>query len=168
MFVNAVPVLVAGRVCGQFAGKHWAPAVGRLRLVARSIECFWGVPRRHTFRADLATAGIEDEDARGQKVDFEALRTTFITNLPGAGVPQRHAMALARHTDPRLTAKVDTDQDALRLAEAVGGLSIYGISIEAEDVPSGSRDLVSECRQVSRAAPGLPKSHARDACKCCV
>lgn len=59
-------------------------------------------------------------------MDFHAFRTTFITNLQRPGVPQRMAMALARHTDPRLTAHVYTDTDALPLVEAVACLPTYG------------------------------------------
>ncbi len=84
-----------------------------------------GMPSHHTFQADLKRAGIEKTNAEGRKVDFHALRTTFITNLQRAGVSQRAAMALARHTDPRLTAHVYTDTNALPLADAVATLPSY-------------------------------------------
>lgn len=87
-----------------------------------------GVPSHHTFRTDLDAAKIARTGPEGKKVDFHALRTTFITNLQRAGVPQRMAMALARHTDPRLTAHVYTDTDALPLVEAVACLPTYGVS----------------------------------------
>lgn len=103
-----------------------------------------GVPSHHTFASDLKAAGIVREDERGRRVDFHALRTTFITNLARAGVPQRQAMALARHTDPRLTANVYTDTDALPLAEAVAKLPAY-------DAHGRSHGLVSEGRAVSSA-----------------
>lgn len=109
-----------------------------------------GVPSHHTFQADLEAAGIEREDARGHKVDFHALRTTFITNLARAGVPQRHAMALARHTDPRLTANVYTDVDALPLAEAVAKLPSYGLMAKSEVAHGRAHGLVSAGHQVSR------------------
>jgi len=110
-----------------------------------------GVPSHHTFQADLETAGIEREDARGHKVDFHALRKTFITNLARAGVPQRHAMALARHTDPRLTANIYTDQDALPLADAVAKLPTYGMIDDPQDAHGRSQEVVSEGPQLSRA-----------------
>lgn len=113
-----------------------------------------GVPSHHTFQADLATAGIEREDARGHKVDFHALRKTFITNLARSGVPQRHAMALARHTDPRLTASVYTDEDALPLAEAVTKLPTYGVMVDPEDAHGRSQVTVSKGPRMSRAVTG--------------
>ena len=102
-----------------------------------------GVPSHHTFKADLKAAGINRKDERGHKVDFHALRTTFVTNLARAGVPQRQAMALARHTDPRLTANIYTDQDALPLAEAVAKLPAYGMGNNPKDAHGRSQELVS-------------------------
>jgi len=109
-----------------------------------------GVPSHHTFRADLEAACIDRKDQRGHKVDFHALRTTFITNLARVGVPQRQAMALARHTDPRLTANIYTDQDALPLAEAVAKLPTYGIVPAADNAHGRSHELVSESPNVSQ------------------
>ena len=72
-----------------------------------------GMPSHHTFQRDLARAGIEKLDSQGRKVDFHALRHTLATNLARAGVPQRLAMEIMRHSDPRLTAVVYTDANAL-------------------------------------------------------
>ncbi len=109
-----------------------------------------GVPSHHTVHADLLAAGIARTDDRGRKVDFHALRTTFITNLARAGVPQRQAMALARHTDPRLTANIYTDQDALPLAEAVAKLPSYGVTVASKDAHGRSQESVSDGPAVSR------------------
>ena len=119
-----------------------------------------GVPNHHTFRADLEAARIPRLDDRGWKVDFHALRVTFITNLQRAGVPQRIAMALARHTDPRLTAHIYTDQDALPLAEAVAKLPTYADACHAKDAHGRTQELVSGCPQVSQADAGM--NHASD------
>ena len=81
-----------------------------------------GIPSHHTVQADLKRSAIERFDERGRKVDFHALRVTFITNLQRAGVARRVAMELARHSDPRLTERVYTDADALPLIEAVAAL----------------------------------------------
>ncbi len=99
-----------------------------------------GVPSHHTFNRDLTQANIPKCDEREQRVDFHALRKTFITNLQRVGVPQRHTMALARHTDARLTANVYTDTKALPLAGAVESLPTYGIPAQgnAQDMDSGS------------------------------
>ena len=99
-----------------------------------------GVPGHHTFRSDLDAAGIRRVDDSGRKVDFHALRVTFITNLYRAGVPQRQAMALARHTDPRLTANIYTDQDALPLVEAVAKLPSYGLNATHEHAHGRTQD----------------------------
>lgn len=136
------------------------PITPTAQAILRSWRAIWpeaglvfpnGVPSHHTFQADLKAAGIEREDARGHKVDFHALRKTFITNLARAGVPQRHAMALARHTDPRLTANIYTDQDALPLAEAAAKLPTYGVLADTKDAHGRSQDSVSEGPRVSRA-----------------
>ncbi|MFG0314176.1 MAG: tyrosine recombinase XerC, partial [Phycisphaerales bacterium] len=78
-----------------------------------------GMPSHHTVTADLERAGIAKVDGLGRRVDFHALRKTFITNLQRAGVKRRVAMALARHSDSRLTDGVYTDTHALPYAEAL-------------------------------------------------
>ena len=59
--------------------------------------------------------GIPLTDERGHRVDFHALRTTYITRLQRAGVSPREAMELARHSDMRLTMKTYTDVAQLPL-----------------------------------------------------
>ena len=78
-----------------------------------------GMPSHHTFQRDLIKADIEKLDSEGRKVDFHALRHTLATNLARAGVPQRLAMEIMRHSDPRLTANVYTDANALPTRAAV-------------------------------------------------
>ena len=107
------------------------------------------VPHPNTFRRDLAKAKVPRFDARGRKADFHALRTTFITNLHRAGVPQRIAMALARHTDPKLTANIYTDTDALPLAEAVAKLPTYGVAITPETAHGDAQEMYAERRPAS-------------------
>ena len=67
------------------------------------------VPAMKVIRADFKTAGIPLVDERGHRVDFHALRMTYITRLQRAGVSPREAMELARHSDMRLTMKTYTD-----------------------------------------------------------
>lgn len=62
---------------------------------------------KHTvrmLRRDLKEAGIAWKTRDGL-VDLHALRTTFITNLGRAGVPLVVTQKLARHSDPRTTAR---------------------------------------------------------------
>lgn len=54
---------------------------------------------------DLAAAGIERETEAG-RLDFHALRVTFVTNLAKTGVSLAQAQKLARHCDPKLTSSI--------------------------------------------------------------
>ena len=80
------------------------------------------VPRSELFQAHLEAAKIVKVDSQGRVVDFHSLRHTFCTNLHRAGVPQREAMELMRHNDPRLTASTYTDTSLLALRDAVNKL----------------------------------------------
>jgi integrase len=59
-------------------------------------------------------AGIPFLDERGCRIDYHALRTTFITRLSTMKVHPRVAMELARHSDMRLTMKAYTDGHDLK------------------------------------------------------
>ena len=74
------------------------------------------VPHMKTLRADLALAGIVYKDDAGRYVDFHSLRVSLSTMLAAHKVSPRAAQALMRHTDPRLTALVYTDERLLPLA----------------------------------------------------
>jgi hypothetical protein len=64
----------------------------------------------------LRKAGIPFLDERGRRMDYHALRTTFITRLSTMKVHPRLAMELARHSDMRLTMKTYTDVGQLTIA----------------------------------------------------
>ncbi len=53
--------------------------------------------------ADLLAAGIDKVDAQGRRLDFHALRHTFITNIANSGAPVKVIQELARHSTPTLT-----------------------------------------------------------------
>ncbi len=89
------------------------------------------VPRVHLIKRDLAAAGIPFEDANGRRIDLHALRHTFITLLSASGVAPRVAMALARHSDLKLTMRVYTDADRLGLDHATALLPSFGIGKRA-------------------------------------
>ena len=55
------------------------------------------------LRGDLADAGVPYEDEGGGKLDFHALRHTFVTNLARGGVHPKDAQLLARHSSITLT-----------------------------------------------------------------
>ena len=66
-----------------------------------------GVPKMKEFRQDLEKAGIPFLDERGHRMDYHALRTTFITRLSTMKVHPRLAMELARHSDNRMLESTD-------------------------------------------------------------
>lgn len=80
------------------------------------------VPHISVFGEDRDRAGIVPGDRR---VDFHALRVTYITNLCRAGVPFDRAVKLARHCDPKLTAKVYLRFDPHDLRKAVDQLEQF-------------------------------------------
>ena len=97
-----------------------------------------GVPKMKEFRQDLGKAGIPFLDERGHRMDYHALRTTFITRLSTMKVHPRLAMELARHSDMRLTMKTYTDAGQLPLREVMNTLPGFG---ERADSRIDSRTL---------------------------
>ncbi len=85
-----------------------------------------GVPKMKEFRQDLEKASIPFLDGRGHRMDYHALRTTFITRLSTMKVHPRLAMKLARHSDMRLTMKTYTDAGQLPLREVMDTLPGFG------------------------------------------
>jgi integrase len=62
-------------------------------------ERVFTVPKIETFRADLDKASIPYRDEQGRVADFHSLRVTLCTNLHNAGVPERTAMEMMRHSE---------------------------------------------------------------------
>lgn len=124
-----------------------------------------GMPSHHTVNADLERAGIEKVDELGRRVDFHALRKTFITNLQRAGVERRVAMALARHSDSRMTDSVYTDVQALPLAAALDRLPRLGFpradTNDAQDAQRDAQEMRPDGHGVAQV--GTPDTHQRDA-----
>ena len=80
---------------------------------------FWRMmPNGQTVKQDLEAAGIEQIDGDGRRVDFHALRHTFVTNISRTGVSSRIRMEAARHSDQRLTDHIYTDASRLPTADA--------------------------------------------------
>jgi integrase len=105
-----------------------------------------GVPKMKEFRQDLKKAGIPFLDERGHRMDYHALRTTFITRLSTMKVHPRLAMELARHSDMRLTMKTYTDAGQLPLREVMDTLPGFG---ERADSRIDSRNLGPKGQTVS-------------------
>ncbi len=78
----------------------------------------WAAP---VLRADLKAAGIAYRTEEGF-ADFHALRHSFITAMGRADVPLTTAQRLARHSDPKLTARRYTHLGLMDLAGAVPAL----------------------------------------------
>jgi hypothetical protein len=90
------------------------------------------MPHSVAFNAHLKAVGIAKTDSQGRVVDFHSLRHTFCTNLHRAGVPQREAMELMRHNDPRLTANTYADVSLFSLRGAVAKLSFSSTKNDAQ------------------------------------
>lgn len=78
------------------------PSVGKQRPL-------FPIAQRKTskmMKIDLAAAGIPYQDASGQFADFHAHRVAFISNLARAVDDFGTVFKLARHADPKLTARV--------------------------------------------------------------
>jgi hypothetical protein len=90
------------------------------------------IPRSEKFNVLLKKARIDKVDKQGRFVDFHSLRHTFCTNLHRVGVPQREAMELMRHNDPRLTANTYSDASLFALRGAVERLPWVGPEDDAQ------------------------------------
>jgi integrase len=112
---------------------------------ANDVVLVNGVPDMDEFRADLDKAGIPFMDENGQRLDYHALRKTFITRLSRNKVHPRLAMELARHSDLKLTMKNYTDAGQLPLQEVMDTLPGFGT-----DTRIDSRNLVAESPAVSQ------------------
>jgi hypothetical protein len=116
---------MAGRICGPAClplHPQLLAALSRPRpanATAGDLVLPGMVPRSEAFNLLLGKAGIAKVDSQGRSVDFHSLRRTFCTSLHRAGVPQREAMELMRHNDPRLTANTYADASLFSLRSAV-------------------------------------------------
>ena len=99
------------------------------------------VPSAKRFNAHLKAVQIPKLDGQGRVMDFHSLRHTFCTNLHLAGVPQREAMELMRHSDPRLTANTDTDASRLSLKPAVEKLTVSPSQIASQILGATSQTV---------------------------
>jgi len=80
------------------------------------------IPSMEVFKNDLKAADVPFIDDQEQRIDFNALRKTYCTNLARSGVNPWLAMKLMRHSDIHLTTKVYTDAGKLPLRESIGRL----------------------------------------------
>ena len=91
----------------------------------------------HDGLANPHPAGIPDRDEAARYVGFHSLRVSLSTMLAAHKVSPRAAQALMRHSDPRLTASVYTDERLLPLAAELGSVpAISGSGGEQEAMPA--------------------------------
>ena len=115
-FAGKYPTITVEAAYSKNRTRREQPIAGKL---ATDLEVFIAGrdPERPVFkpnadktadmlRADLARAGINAEDSAGNRVDFHALRHTYITLGAKAGIAPKILMDLARHSDINLTMKV--------------------------------------------------------------
>lgn len=110
----------------------------------------WAADPVEILCRDLDTAGIpyRTEGPDGPLfADFHALRHTYIRSLDRAGVSLKQAMQLARHSDPRLTARVYGRSDLNELGEAVGRLKMVTQRLPAQPT-TGQDDPLDSCTLV--------------------
>jgi len=74
-----------------------------------------------SWSTELVT-GVRCANEAGRYVDFHSLRVSLSTMLAAHKVSPRAAQALMRHSDPRLTASVYTDEKLLPLAAELQNL----------------------------------------------
>ena len=104
---------------------------------------------------DLEAADIPKRDDRGRTLDVHALRTSFGTHLSMAGVSLRTAQAAMRHSDPKLTANVDTDPRLLDVHGAVEARPILTLTMTRQDAPETLRATGTTGTLDSQLAPTL-------------
>lgn len=81
-----------------------------------------GIPSVKTLAADLEACGITVEDERGYRVDFHALRHTFLSLLAHVKVSELVRMKLARHSSWKQTDGY-TDPKSVPLADGIALLA---------------------------------------------
>jgi integrase/recombinase XerD len=156
--LDATPptVLMPGRVAK--AGKAAvlplpASVVPGLRqwLAGRPEAPLWPANAREAavcmLRLDLAAAGIPFVDVTPEgprRVDFHALRHTYITMLDVSGASAREAQALARHATPQLTVGTYTHTSLQRLAVRVDALPLGETARTLESLPHAELVAVTE------------------------
>lgn len=96
-------------------------------------------------RRDLKKAGIVYVDAQGRVADFHNLRKTFCTRMANSGIPRRVVMALMRHSDPRITDEIYTDENLLGTWSAIEKLP----AVSDSGLQLGLHNLGATCHFVS-------------------
>jgi integrase len=116
--------------------RAWRPKNAEL-----ADRVFGTIPDMKCLRADLKLAGIPKKDDGGRFVDFHSLRVSLSTMLAAHKVSPRAAQALMRHSDPRLTAGVYTDEKLLPLAAELVNVPAIPAGKGETERPAAQTDL---------------------------
>jgi integrase len=119
-----------------------------LRVAPRVGSCVVRVPDYATVQADFERAGLPwGTGVDGDRVDFHALRHTYVTRLGRAGVDPGMRRLLARHSEQRMTDAVYLDARGMATAEALaqvpwicGDARIDSLDSDAERQAGARRD----------------------------
>ena len=103
------------------------------------------------LRSDLVLAGIPKKDEAGRFVDFHSLRVSLSTMLAAHKVSPRAAQALMRHSDPRLTVGVYTDEKLLPLAAELLNVPAISAGKCETERPGEQADLLAFVTALSAA-----------------
>jgi len=141
-------------------------AQARTPIKRKGLVFYRGIVKMPRFLEDLETAGIQEYDSQGRRLDFHALRKTWGTFLVSGGAPPRVAMELMRHNSLQMTMRNYTDSTLLPLSAAVlnapsvksslkssllGGKTCPKVGISGEKRPSSpvSGGSVTRSKRVS-------------------
>ncbi len=94
---------------------------------------------------DMEHAGIPKKTAAG-KLDFHAMRTSFVSLTIEAGATAKEAQQLARHSDPRITMNVYARATDERLSQVVGKVAnrVFSGALGVNRVREGLDNVTQE------------------------
>jgi hypothetical protein len=144
--------------------------VDRLAVVVRAdvrrARARWiqATPHRAERRRRRDSDFLRDRDSKGRRVDFHALRATYITLLVKSGASVKEAQELARHSDPRLTMNVYTRLGVHDLAGALDRLPTIDTPDDSSErvAATGTDGRHDQPDQPPRYPPRLQRETARD------
>lgn len=122
----------------------WRKEIAKERRgrVPPATEAVFHVPQNLTeqLRKDAKHVEIPEQDDHGRTLDFHSLRASFVTMLARAGVPMQLTSRLARHTDPKMTAK---HYEKLGVADLRAGSVLLGSAFwgEAPVAPTAASEM---------------------------
>jgi len=132
-------LVASGEVDGLY-GAAYRRSGGRQAQAPRGRLLYVPAHTEKAIAEDLKRAGIPVWTPAG-RADFHACRVAFINLLHEDGVPLTDTQALARHSDPRLTANVYGRTRPERLAAAVERIAAK-LAPAPEHVPSMYKQAV--------------------------